>query len=107
MAVVSEGTVWESVCVLGGQGRSHMPCLWLLWCVPLWRLFKELISLCAHTQTLYPKCPASQSAGLINLFSPPDPGELLKRALPLAGGHQMPALNYSSLRLLGERERGR
>lgn len=49
-------------------------------------------------------CPASQSAGLINLFSPPDPGELLKRALPLAGGHQMPALNYSSLWLLGERE---
>lgn len=38
-----------SVCVLGGQGRSHMPCLWLLWCVPLWHLFKELISLRAHT----------------------------------------------------------
>ncbi len=95
------------VCVLGGQGRSHMPCLWLPWCVPLWRWFKKLISLRAHTQTLYPKCPASQSAGLINLFSPPDPGELLKRALPLAGGHQMPALNYSSLRLLGERERER
>ncbi len=64
-------------------------------------------SVLTHTQTLYPMCPASQSAGLINLFSPPDPGELLKRALPLAGGHQMPALNYSSLRLLGESERGR
>ncbi|KAL7863215.1 hypothetical protein SRHO_G00121990 [Serrasalmus rhombeus] len=34
-----------------------------------------------HIDTaLYPVCPASQPAGLINLLSPPDPEELLKRA---------------------------